>query len=481
MSSVSTLRCEVVFEIYYRCQVYRYITPTSALTVTLVSPRRSTNSGFTAIPHGIDTILFFAFALLIMVPEYQKSQSFEQAYRTCLGCCFLLGLMELPCVLLVSLFRRVIPKAAMMSALAGVSLTFISMTFVVQIFENPAIGILPMVLILVCYGSNVRLPFKLPAALVALLLGALIAYVFKWAGLGYLVPNENIKAAAGPDEHVAVYFPSQTAGEVFAALGDPATWPYVTSVVLPMMLINLVNNIACVESARSVGDDYHPQMVLTANAVITILGSLIGNPFPTTIYIGHPAFKAMGATTGYSYINGFCVLILGTFDGASFLNRVVPQIAGVGLLMWIGIVVTAQAFDIQKSHAVAVALGLLPALAAWCLQNVEAVIEACSKLLDPTGESPLPWSEIMKTLEGNGVRMYGLISLSRGYLLSSIFLSSTLVHIIERQFMSAAMWMLVAAFLSFVGAVHSFQVTEVSVQHCRVLFELKEKRNKGRC
>ena len=394
-----------------------------------------------------------------MVPEYQKSRSFEQAYRTCLGCCFILGLFELPCVLLVSIFRRVIPKAAMMSALAGVSLTFISMTFVVQIFENPAIGILPLVLILVCYGSNVRLPFKLPAALVALLLGAMIAYIFKWAGLGYLVPNEDIKSAGS--SVAGVYFPTQTVTTVFSAVVDPATWPYVTSVVLPMMLINLVNNIACVESARSVGDEYHPQMVLTANALITIFGSLIGNPFPTTIYIGHPAFKAMGATTGYSYINGFCVLILGTVDGASFLNRVVPQIAGVGLLMWIGIVVTAQAFDIEKSHAVAVALGLLPALAAWCLQNVEAVIEACSTLLDPTGESPLPWSEIMKTLEAKGVRMYGLISLSRGYLLSSIFLSSTLVHIIERQFMSAAMWMLVASFLSFVGAVHSFEVTEV--------------------
>jgi len=55
--------------------------------------------------------------------------------------------------------------------------------------------------------------------------------------------------------------------------------------------------------------------------------------------------------------------------------------------------------------------------------------------------------------------VYGLISLSNGYLLSAIFLASTLVHIIEREFSSAAMWMFLASFLSFIGAVHSFDIT----------------------
>ena len=47
--------------------------------------------------------------------------------------------------------------------------------------------------------------------------------------------------------------------------------------------------------------------------------------------------------------------------------------------------------------------------------------------------------------------------------LSSIFLASTLVHIIEREFFYAAAWLCVAACLSFVGAVHAFEVTEDGV------------------
>lgn len=58
----------------------------------------------------------------------------------------------------------------------------------------------------------------------------------------------------------------------------------------------------------------------------------------------------------------------------------------------------------------------------------------------------------------------GMISLSRGYLLSSIYLSSSLVYIIEREFSKAAKWMLVASFLSFIGAVHSFEINDVCIK-----------------
>lgn len=47
--------------------------------------------------------------------------------------------------------------------------------------------------------------------------------------------------------------------------------------------------------------------------------------------------------------------------------------------MWIGIVVTGQAFaqnnqQNTKSHASAVALGLVPALAAWCIHYIQGMV-----------------------------------------------------------------------------------------------------------
>ena len=39
----------------------------------------------------------------------------------------------------------------------------------------------------------------------------------------------------------------------------------------------------------------------------TMIGALFGSPFPTTAYIGHPAYKRLGAHAGY--IIGVAVVI----------------------------------------------------------------------------------------------------------------------------------------------------------------------------
>jgi len=436
-----------------------------------------TNSGttFTALPHGISTVLFFAFIMLIMVPVFQKTGDAELAYRTGLACCFTLGVLELPCLFFVDRIRKVVPRAAMMSAMAGVSLTFIAMTFTVQIFSNPAVAIVPLTVILVCYGSNVQLPYKIPAGALALVLGTVIVFGAELLNIELMDPaSENSSKAsveaissAGGD---SVFLPSSAVPDVLSALLDQRTWPYIT-VVLPLLIVNVVTNLSCLEGAAAVGDDYSTRWGLALDACMTILGALCGNPFPTCIYIGHGAFKSMGATSDYSYISAVSVLALGIFNGTSSVMKVVPEVAAVGVLMWIGLVVTAQAFDRDdsyaleasgsKSHAAAVALGLLPALAAWCLQYIQAVIPACGTVLSQAGGAApvhVPFDEVMVQLESSGVFVYGLMSLSRGYLLSSIFLSSTLVEIIDRQFATAATWMFFASALSFIGAVHSFEL-----------------------
>src|SRR3990170_1663403 len=86
------------------------------------------------------------------------------------------------------------------------------------------------------------------------------------------------------------------------------------------------------------------------------------------IYIGHPGWKALGARTGYSIINGIFILAIcltGTMDA---VLKIIPIEAGIGILLWIGIIIAAQAFqETPKHHALAVAMGLFPAFAAWGL------------------------------------------------------------------------------------------------------------------
>ena len=48
---------------------------------------------------------------------------------------------------------------------------------------------------------------------------------------------------------------------------------------------------------------------LTVNGIGSVAAALFGSAFPTTIYIGHPGWKAMGARAGYSMLNGAFVTI----------------------------------------------------------------------------------------------------------------------------------------------------------------------------
>ena len=429
---------------------------------------------FTALPHGINTVLFFAFTMLILAPVYEKTGDAYLAYRTGLAACFMLGVLELVCLLVVDKIRALIPRAAMMSAMAGVSLTFIAMTFTLQIFANPAVAIIPLVIILVCYGSGMQLPYGMPAGMGALLVGTVIVWAANFMDIQLMDPASTPPPMDNFANKKLIYFPSTSFGAVFDGLADPDTWPYITTVVIPMLIVNIVTNLSCIEGASALGDDYSTKKALALDALVTIFGSLVGNPFPTCIYIGHGAYKAMGATCGFSYISAVSVLVLGLLNAASSLMVVVPEVAGVGILMWIGIVVTAQAFDRDdeyveessstKSHAAAVALGLLPALAAWCMQYIQAVVLACSKVVSTDSSVVhVSFKEVIVSLESAGVYTYGLISLSRGYLLSSIFLSSALVEIIDRKFINAAYWMMFAAVLSFVGVVHSFELNDQGI------------------
>ena len=50
-----------------------------------------------------------------------------------------------------------------------------------------------------------------------------------------------------------------------------------------------------VESAWGVGDRFSPGASMAMDACATLLGACLGSPYPTGIYLGQPAFKAMGS------------------------------------------------------------------------------------------------------------------------------------------------------------------------------------------
>src|SRR5260370_8770289 len=82
--------------------------------------------------------------------------------------------------------------------------------------------------------------------------------------------------------------------------------------------------------------------------------------------MGHPGWKAMGGRIGYSAATGIMVIILSWFAVVSVLLALVPVVAISPILLYIGMLIGAQAFQTTPAkHAPAIVLALTPPLAAW--------------------------------------------------------------------------------------------------------------------
>jgi adenine/guanine/hypoxanthine permease len=90
------------------------------------------------------------------------------------------------------------------------------------------------------------------------------------------------------------------------------------------------------------GDRFHVGWSMALDAICTIIGAMFGSPFPTCIFIGQPAFKAMGARSAYMLLSGVFVFVVAVTGATSLIFSVVPMSAGVGFLLWVGVLITAQ-------------------------------------------------------------------------------------------------------------------------------------------
>ncbi|ETV65188.1 hypothetical protein, variant 2 [Aphanomyces astaci] len=244
----------------------------------------------TALPHGINTVLVFAYALSIMEPEFQRTQSFTAAYEVGIFAAIATGVLQMLLLPLLSLLQAAIPKAALLASVSGIALTFLSMGFAFEIWENPLVALGPLLLFLVSYGAGVKLPLHVPTGLGALLLGTSLALGLYYTGTPTtFVPFSEPYAFTVQMVNVDV-------GLVYRALTSGAGWKYM-SIIVPMVLVNVMGAIANLETAAAVGDKYDPLACVFGDSIVTILGACLGNPFPTGIYIGHVLLLSMNSST----------------------------------------------------------------------------------------------------------------------------------------------------------------------------------------
>ena len=258
--------------------------------------------------------------------------------------------------------RKITPRAALLGTLAGVSITFIAMRPALEMYQTPVIGLICFAIILVNWLGGFKYPMGIPAGLVAIVVGTIIAWGSNVFGLNY--GGLTLKGVGDAFTNFGFNVPIPAVGYVFSGFKYLAV---ILVTAIPFGVYDLVEAMDNVESAEAGGDAFPTTRVLTADGIVSLIGCLMGNPFINAVYIGHPGWKGMGGRIGYSAAVGIMVIILSWFGIISLLLAIVPVVAISPILLYIGMLIGAQAFQTTpKAHAPAIVLALTPHLAAWC-------------------------------------------------------------------------------------------------------------------
>ena len=407
-----------------------------------------------ALPYGINTVSLFAHVFLVMLPAKLAAQAAgaadpaDVAWKAGLVACLGSGLIEFGGAFVAEKLRQYTPRAALLSTLSGIALGFISLGFLFRTFAHPLVGLSTLAVILLAFFGGVRFKGGLSGGMIAVLLGTGLA----WAtGL----------APVGDSPGGATFYPPiPTLGALLAGLSGGAFTAYL-SVIVPMGLFNVVGSLQNIESAEAAGDAYETRSSLAVNGLGTIAAAAFGSCFPTTIYIGHPGWKMLGSRAGYSVLNGVFIALICITGTLSAISWAVPIDAGMAIVLWIGIVITAQSFQATpKAHAPAVVIGIMPGLAAWASLIAKNSLRAAG-VGGPNGPPFSP--DLVPAFQTSDTWITGAFALEQGFIFTSIVLAAATVAIIEKKFRQASIWFASGAVLSMVGLMHSFKYTPADV------------------
>lgn len=394
-----------------------------------------------ALPSGISVPHMFVVVFVVMLPILHASHDPVAAWEAGLTWVFVQSFVLMVGGFVAPIIRRITPRAALLGSLAGISITFISMSPAAQIFTTPVIGLVCFGVILAAWFGGVRYPGNVPGGLVAIGVGTVIAWGSNLFGLDYGGLGGGSVAAA--ISGFGLHFPAPAVGHVLAGFRFLGV---ILITAIPFGIYDLVEAMDNVESAAAGGDSFPTTQVLTADGLISLIGCLMGNPFINAVYIGHPGWKAMGGRIGYSAATGLLMLVL-TFCGVvALMVALIPVVAILPILLYIGLLIGAQAFqETPHSHAPAIVLALVPQIAGWGKTQIDNALGAAGTNAATVG---------LDKLEQSGVLYHGLGVLGGGATLAGIVLGSIAVMVIERKLERAAAFALVGAGLTFFGLIH---------------------------
>jgi AGZA family xanthine/uracil permease-like MFS transporter len=406
--------------------------------------RRSGRDDVTAMPLGIDAPTTIGLALLVLGPSYAQLRAQGLAEDAAAMATWQLGMAAMMAMgvlkLVLSFFgeavTRALPRAALLGSIAGIAVLLMGFLPLAEAMRVPVVGFAVLGLLLYVLVAKGRVPGRLPGVAFALLVGLALYYGLGAAdllGSGYHAPRL-------PTLHAA--FPWPTLGFID---GLPRLVPLLP-LVLPFGLLMVVGGINVTESARAAGDDYRTRDVLLVEAIATLVAGLCGGVAQTTPYIGQPAYKHMGARSGYTLLTGLFVGIGGLFGVVAGMVELVPLAVLAPIIVYVALDITVQAFDATpRPHWPAVALAFLPSVAYLLM----------IKLGNPGVVPPERFAQLFADTAHGVPELAVTVMLGNGFIITAMLWAATLVAMIDAKPWRAAGTLAVAALLTAFGVIHS--------------------------
>ena len=436
--------CQFVFDMPAAI-VFGRILPGAAVAImagvavyTWLAKRAATRAGrdFTALPYGISTPVMFVYLFGVIGPIYWATNDPLLAWQVGIGAGFMGGIVAAMGAIVGPLLKRVTPRAGMLGTLCGIALVFIGTVPLATVFEDPYVGFASMIIILWGLVGRFR-----PAGLLALIVGTVVALGMGKASVSF--------------EGVAFYPPLPYFGDLIVGIQHLFANPELFLVLVPVQIYNFIETMNNVESAEAAGDTYPVATCQVTDGVGTMVGALFGSPFPTTAYIGHPAYKKMGAHSGYIIGVGLVIPFAVFFGLLAFLNNLIPVAAAAPVLVFVALsLITNTAHSVKTEHMAAVTIAMMPHISGFLVIKWGAMMGA----LAAVGAQALPElgdPALTAALLQQGAHFDGHLALSQGAILTGLIWGAIVASVIDGNFRNAGGFALAAFGMSLVGIIHA--------------------------
>jgi len=379
---------------------------------------------------------------LIIIPIYYQTGDGLLAWRVAVAACFIGGVIEVSGVFLGGVLENRLPKSALLANMTAGAFVWLAFNGIISVYDKPIMALFPLLLLMIGLFGKPNLKYKLNYGLIGIIIGTFFAWYFGYMSVDNLANSFN---------NIGFYPPQLAIKDVF--IGISKIKPYL-SIIIPLQLANVITTVQGVRSAEAVGDRFPLKISLAADGLSTIVGACFGNPFPTTVYWGHPGWKKLGARSGYSLL---VALFYTTcfFGVVGIFTSIIPFEVAVILLVYVGVASGGEGVKILvsksgKDISPVVFMSLIPLFAQFVHSFADSVLSGFSTSIAELAQFGVS--------SASGACINGLLALSQGAFLSSLLFSVWIYYVIENEFKNASYVSILLAISSFSGLIHTSSV-----------------------